>query len=73
MSKKDEKIIISTQAIETAKKIAKQEPLVIKLDPSWLEQPDDFKEYKRNFHKGHRYMARNSVRPHAWLSEGWDG
>ena len=77
MSKNYKNFIMSNQAIEkfdeTAKKIAKLEPVVIKLDPSWLEQPDDFKEYKRNFHKGHRHMVRNSIRPHTWLTEGYDG
>ena len=77
MSKKDENFIMSNKEIEkfdeTAKKIAKLEPVTIKLDPNWLEKSDSFAEYKRNMQKTHRYMVRNSVRPHAWLSEGWDG
>lgn len=77
MSKKDKNFIMSNQAIEkfdeTAKKIAKLEPVAINLDPSWLEKPDSFAEYKRTIQKSHRYMVRNSVRPHTWLSEGYDG
>lgn len=56
---------------ETAKKIAKLEPVVI--DMSWLEQPGSFAEYKRNMQKAHRYMVRNSIRPYTWLTEGYDG
>lgn len=68
---------MSNQAIEkfdeTAKKIAKLEPVVIKLDPNWLEKSDSFAEYKRNMQKAHRYMVRNSIRPYTWLTEGYDG
>ena len=60
---------------ELEKALAAKKRWVLEYDPLGLEsnEPDSFEEYKRNFHKGHRYLVRNSVRPHAWHSEGWDG